>query len=311
MENFENKELKQSQDEMPELQIEHTENTEIEAEIPELQPVETTAVSEGNVDAENFAFDDSVMSGDPSFEDIWNDEFFASIGIGESEVEETEQQGEPEKPVAEYTDDPPIPEEPKSEETAEESKKEKEPASKSVLLYMHDLTFMLAGILVVFLLLFRVVVVSGSSMNNTLYNGDYLLLISNLFYREPEVGDVIVASKDSFKDGAPIVKRVIATEGQTVYIDFEQGIVYVDGKAIDEPYSIGKTTHDEGTRFPLTVEEGCVFVLGDNRYDSKDSRHPDIGLIDKREIMGKVCLLFLPGENSRGERDFGRIGAVS
>jgi len=311
LENLENKELTQTQDEMPELQIEHTETVEMEAEIPELQPVETTAVSNGNVDAEDFTFNEPVMNGDPSFEDVWNDEFFASIGIGEPEEEETELPEEPEAPDAEYTDDPPIPEEPKPEEAAEEPKKEKEPASKSVLLYMHDLTFMLAGILVVFLLLFRVVVVSGSSMNNTLYNGDYLLLISTLFYREPEVGDVIVASKDSFKDGAPIVKRVIATEGQTVHIDFDNGIVYVDGEAIEEPYSIGKTTHDEGMRFPLTVEEGCVFVLGDNRFDSKDSRHPDIALIDKREIMGEVWLLFLPGENSRGERDFGRIGAVS
>jgi signal peptidase I len=311
LENLENNELTQEQEEIRNLQTENTQQAESKSEMPSMEAVEVLDSQDNADDTSEFAFNEPVMSGDPSFEEIWNPEFFASIGLGEPEDEETAKPTENEGPAAEYADEPPIPEVPETAEMEDEPKKRKEPLSKSVLLYMHDLAFMLAGILVVFLLLFRVVVVSGNSMNNTLYNGDYLLLISNLFYREPQVGDVIVASKESFKDGAPIVKRVIAIEGQTVHIDFENGIVYVDGKAIDEPYSIGKTTHDEGTRFPLTVDEGCVFVLGDNRYDSKDSRHPDIGLIDKREIMGKVFLLFMPGEDVRGQRDFGRIGAIS
>ena len=182
----------------------------------------------------------------------------------------------------------------------------------SAVLYLHDLLIMLVTIMVLFLLVFRVIVVSGSSMYSTLIDGDYLLLISNLFYNEPQYGDIIVASKESFDNGAPIVKRVIATEGQVVDIDFLKGVVYVDGIALDEPYTLTPTTVSEGMRFPLTVEEGCLFVMGDNRNGSKDSRHPEIGLVDKREVLGKVFFLFVPGTNE-GEvpQDFGRIGVVN
>lgn len=182
----------------------------------------------------------------------------------------------------------------------------------TVLMYLHDLVYLLAGLILVFLLLFRVVVVSGTSMNSTLLDGDYLLLLSNTFYHEPQYGDIIVASKESFDNGAPIVKRVIATEGQEVDIDFEKGIVYVDGVGLDEPYTLTPTTINEGVEFPLTVEEGCIFVMGDNRNGSKDSRHPEIGLVDKREVLGKVFFLFLPGTNE-GEvpQNFGRIGVVN
>ena len=182
----------------------------------------------------------------------------------------------------------------------------------NVLLYLHDLVTWLVVILLVFMLLFRIMVVSGPSMNATLVHGDYLLLINNVFYREPKAGDVIVASKDSFKNGEPIIKRVIATEGQWVDIDFDAGIVYVDGTALDEPYTNTPTTLFEGVHFPLMVEDGCVFVMGDNRNDSKDSRSPDIGFIDKREILGRAIFLFIPGENAvTGKRNFDRIGALS
>ena len=121
--------------------------------------------------------------------------------------------------------------------------------SNSMILYLHDLVYMLAIIIVVFLLFFRVVVVSGFSMFQTLTDGDYLLLVSNTLYHNPEYGDIVVVSKESFDDGAPIVKRVIATEGQTVDIDFEAGVVYVDGVALDEPYTYTKTNEDEGVSF--------------------------------------------------------------
>ena len=188
----------------------------------------------------------------------------------------------------------------------------KMPWPKAVIYYLHDVVYLLATIIIVFLMLFRVVIVSGTSMNNTLMDGDILLLMSNTFYKNPTAGDIIVASKDTFDNGAPIVKRVIATEGQTVDIDFGQGIVYVDGVALKEPYILSKTTLYEGVNFPLIVEPGCVFVLGDNRDDSKDSRSPEIGQIDTRQIVGKVVFLFLPGTN-RGvvDFDFGRIGVVS
>lgn len=188
----------------------------------------------------------------------------------------------------------------------------KESAAKSVLLYLHDLLYMLAIIMIVFLLLFRMVIVSGSSMYSTLWDGDWLLLLSSVFYNEPEYGDIIVASKDSFNSGEPIIKRVIATEGQTVDIDFREGIVYVDGQPLEEDYTYTMTTTPEGIQFPLTVEEGCVFVMGDNRDDSKDSRHPDIGLVDKREILGKALILLVPGtDKGYADRDFSRIGVLN
>ena len=186
----------------------------------------------------------------------------------------------------------------------------------SILTYLHDLAYLLAGILLVLLLLFRVVIVSGPSMNDTLLNGDYLLLLNNVFYQEPKPGDIIVASKESFKDGEPIIKRVIATEGQFVDIDFEAGIVFV-GDTEDtmmplvEDYTKTLTTRAEGMEFPLQVDEGCIFVMGDNRDLSKDSRNPEIGLIDTREVLGKAIFLILPGVDTASRtREYNRIGVL-
>ena len=182
---------------------------------------------------------------------------------------------------------------------------------KSVVLYLHDLLYMLIAIMILFLLVFRVIVVSGSSMYSTLIDGDYLLLVSSLFYQEPQRGDIIVAAKQSFDNGAPIIKRVIATEGETVDIDFEMGIVYVDGIALDEPYTYTPTNIEEGMEFPLIVEQDCIFAMGDNRNKSKDSRNPEIGQIDKREILGKVLFLFMPGTDvGHAGPDYDRIGAI-
>ena len=183
--------------------------------------------------------------------------------------------------------------------------------SAQILLYLRDLVVLFSAVMVLFLLCFRVVVVSGSSMNNTLINGDYLLLVSHNLYPNPKQGDIIVASKKTFENGDPIVKRVIATEGQVVDIDFVTGIVYVDGIALQEEYTATRTTVSEGVVFPITVDENSLFVLGDNRNSSKDSRSPEIGLIDKREVLGKAIFLVLPGTGvSEEKRDFSRIGAL-
>ena len=193
-----------------------------------------------------------------------------------------------------------------------QAEQEKGGISKSILGYVKDLVYLLGVILVLFLICFRVVVVSGPSMQNTLIDGDYLLLIGKPFYTQPAQGDIIVAAKDSYGNGTPIVKRIIATEGQVVDIDFETGVVTVDGKPLDEPYIKNLTKLSEGMVFPLKVEEGCVFVMGDNRMNSKDSRDPVIGLIDKREILGKAIVLFLPGtDGGNNERDYSRIGVLS
>ena len=181
----------------------------------------------------------------------------------------------------------------------------------SILDYLHDLVCILTAVVLLCLFCFRVVVVSGSSMYNTLLDGDYLLLISNVFYRDPQPGDIVVASKDSFDNGAPIVKRVIAIEGQTVDIDFVAGIVYVDGVALEEDYTYTMTNMDEGVKFPLTVEKGHVFLMGDNRNRSKDSRSPEIGQVDRRELLGKAVFLFVPGTNFGNDPfDISRIGVL-
>lgn len=190
---------------------------------------------------------------------------------------------------------------------------EKEPVgfTKSVFMYLHDMLYLLLAIMLVLVFFLRIVVVSGSSMKNTLVDGDYLLLLSNVLYREPEQGDIVVACKNSFRNGEPIIKRIIAVEGQEVDIDFETGSVYVDGMLLEETYIGSPTTTPEGISFPVTVDEGCVFVLGDNRMESQDSRSPDIGMIDEREILGRAIFLIIPG-NDKGEiqRDFTRIGGL-
>ena len=193
-----------------------------------------------------------------------------------------------------------------------EKEKESRSWQQNVLLYVHDLMYMLLIVMILFLIAFRVIVVNQSSMFSTLWDGDYLLLVSNLFSGEPKQGDIVVISKQAYENGKPIVKRVIATEGQTVDIDFESGIVYVDGAALEEPYLNQKTYHDEGTVFPLTVADNCIFVLGDNRAVSLDSRSPQIGQIDRREVLGKALFLMIPGTH-RGQfpPDYSRIGAVN
>lgn len=197
------------------------------------------------------------------------------------------------------------------EKETPEKKVEKSGWEKSLIAYLHDLIYMLMAVLVLFLLVFRVIVVSGPSMRTTLLDGDYLLLLSNTFYHTPRRGDIVVISKKAFDNGKPIVKRVIATEGQTVDIDFDDGIVYVDGEALEEDYINNLTTYAEGTVFPLTVEEGCIFVLGDNRAVSMDSRSPEIGQIDRREVLGRAVLLLFPGtDDGQVQRDFARVGVV-
>ena len=183
--------------------------------------------------------------------------------------------------------------------------------------FLYDFVSIICSALIVIMIVFtffvRFVGVVGDSMNPTLYENDWLLVraINTSGY---EYGDIIISTQPNAFD-EPIVKRVIATEGQTVDIDFDLGVVYVDGIALDEPYTKTPTTLQEGVTFPLVVEEDCVFVLGDNRNGSRDSRYPDIGQIHEKEIIGKVLLIFLPGTNGTDiygnpnePRDFSRIG---
>jgi signal peptidase I len=107
-----------------------------------------------------------------------------------------------------------------------------------------------------------------------------------------------------------LVKRIIAVEGQTVDIDFDAGVVYVDGEALDEPYTYEPTFTREDFEGPVTVPEGCVFVMGDNRNGSTDSRDSRVGFAETRDIIGKVYIVIYPGQDMQGVRSWSRIGSV-
>ena len=166
------------------------------------------------------------------------------------------------------------------------------------------------AVVVLFTFVIRLIGVDGHSMVPTLQDGDRLLVLKYMLYNDYQYGDIVVLRKDSFM-AEPIVKRVIATAGQTVDIDFANGVVYVDGEALDEPYINEPTYTDEGTVFPLTVPEGSIFVMGDNRNRSDDSRNAALGTVDTRYVIGKAVFLLFPGADEVTEkRDFGRIGVI-
>ena len=156
-----------------------------------------------------------------------------------------------------------------------------------------DLTDSLkTSIIVVFLIFcfaFRVVGVSGSSMVPTLHNGDWLAVAS--ITRELRHGDIVVITKP-WERNIPIIKRVIALPGDTLDIDFENGIVYLNGKAIDEPYIEEETHLEYNAKLPMTIPEGYIFVMGDNRNNSLDSRSDKVGLIDEKYVLGKALFRF-------------------
>ena len=156
----------------------------------------------------------------------------------------------------------------------------------------------------------RLIGVDGHSMVPTLQDGDRLLVLNSMLCGGYRQGDIVVLRKESFLP-TPIVKRVVATEGQVVDIDFASGTVFVDGTPLQEGYIQERTFTAEGTVFPLTVPEGGVFVLGDNRNHSTDSRDARLGTVDARYIIGRAVFLAFPGPDAgTGERDYGRIGGI-
>ena len=203
------------------------------------------------------------------------------------------------------------------EQTTPEEENKQGKAQKTILSYLHDLVFGLVAVLLLFMLVFRVIVVSGSSMEQTLYNGDCIILLSSVLYNEPKQGDIVVINKYSYENGKTIIKRVIATEGQTVEFDFEKRLVFVDGVQLEEDYAYyfddREMAHgDIQSPYSVVVDEGCVFVMGDNRNNSLDSRSSVIGQVDCREILGKALFLAFPGMG-QGEdeaRNFKRIGVL-
>lgn len=166
-------------------------------------------------------------------------------------------------------------------------------------------------VVAIFTFVIRMMGVDGHSMLNTLQHGDRLLVVNSMLYHDYKYGDIVILRKDGVFDDDPIVKRVIAVEGQTVDIDFAEGIVYVDGEALEEDYIREPTYTAEGTEFPLTVPEGSIFVMGDNRNGSSDSRDYRLGTVDTRYVIGKAAFLIFPGPDYETEkRDFKRIGVI-
>ncbi len=141
-------------------------------------------------------------------------------------------------------------------------------------------------VFVLFTFIFRTVTVDGNSMNPGLSNGDKIIL-SNFLYT-PDYGDIIVINRDA-DQGKPLIKRVVALGGDEINIDFETHLITVNGRVITETYRVtAPITHKGDVEFPVTVPENCVFVLGDNRNDSRDSRFSDVGFIDLGDVSGKA-----------------------
>ena len=173
------------------------------------------------------------------------------------------------------------------------------------------------GVVLFFVFVAQVITVQGPSMQNTLYAGDKVLVLKSALC-DIETGDVVMVHQYNAQLNETIIKRVIATGGQTVDIDFDTGTVYVDGVALEEDYIAERTYSAEGLEFPVTLGEGEIFVMGDNRNHSTDSRSTMLGVIDERYVVGKAIFLLFPGKTAQylgelpgsGPRDFSRIGTI-
>ena len=162
--------------------------------------------------------------------------------------------------------------------------------------WLQALVMVLVALILIFTFIGRIIGVDGSSMYPTLHHGD-MLLLQSIGYT-PKQGDVVVLTKEFDAADGPIVKRVIAVGGQHVDIDYAAGTVSVDGQVLNEPYI------NEAMREPyyenltsVDVPEGSIFVMGDNRNNSSDSRDVTLGTVDERYVLGRALWVLLPFQN--------------
>ena len=201
---------------------------------------------------------------------------------------------------------------PENAASPEQGEAKKEPETLEGMLYCwaQALITAVVGVVLLFTFAFRLIGVSGPSMQDTLYTGDRLLVL-NAAFCDFQPGDVVVINNYNADLSDTLIKRIIAVGGQTVDIDLATATVYVDGEALDEPYVKGVTDTIEGTRFPLTLAEDEVFVMGDHRDHSTDSRSARLGPVKEGYLQGKAVFLLLPGTTpDLGAREWGRIGLV-
>ena len=152
------------------------------------------------------------------------------------------------------------------------------------------ITLVFAVILVLLNIAFRLIYVDGESMQPTLMDGEWIVACR---FDSPERGDVVLTNTDNDLRSR-LIKRLIAKGGDTVDIDYESGTVYVNGEALDESYLADKTIRGGNVTFPLTVPDGMVFLLGDNRTNSVDSRYTECGFVAENDLIGPVWARVLP-----------------
>ena len=189
---------------------------------------------------------------------------------------------------------------------APEEWKEQDGWRQSLFEWLELLAVVLVIIVTLFTFVVSIVGVDGSSMYPTLHDRD-LMLVQRIAYT-PRQGDVIVLRKDHTFGDQALVKRVIATGGQTVYIDYDNNTITVDGEILEEPYLNYEYDDMYGSDYmadkvdldpqyvnqEFTVPEDCIFVCGDNRNHSSDSRVAQLGMVDERYVIGRVLLVFFP-----------------
>lgn len=198
------------------------------------------------------------------------------------------------------------------EESGESGAREPSGAELSIYTWVQALVTAVVGVVLLFTFGVRLISVNGPSMQDTLYTGDELLILNSM-YCDFKAGDVVVINDYNAMEplSETLVKRIVAVGGQTVDVDFAAGEVYVDGEPLDEPYIKEPTYEAEGLEFPVTLAEDEVFVMGDNRNHSSDSRDYRLGPVKTGYLQGKVLLLLVPGKTPDTEKaDWSRIGVI-